>query len=421
MKRYLKRLLFKEEILKDWLFLLPLLFFFSNFIEVIYDYFDNAPYTNIGGDVFRMLTISLMYSSPFFLWRYISLKRYFQKDKQKIFISYATNDQALVETIKSTLENNSDYEYWWQKNLKAGQNYREEIEKTIKNSSVILIMYSNNYEISENIQDWELPFINAEEENRDDLIIIPCVVGEYEKTIPFSNKYQVVPSRSMGFHRMISSQVKKEIKHLSKVINHQFEIKDDKNKDKHSLAYSDSKLFTTLLLSTFGLFIFGSVNYIFSFNKVDNSLDKAMNFGFESISLNDETLLLIDYYEVGDFYDESNLDIIMHKNESIYINLLNDYLNKEELREYSYEWNNLLITAYNVRTYYVNYLISVKDDDLNEQQIRYNIWKDSFDDYGDALCSLLDVYILYEDWDFSTSSVWEDTDYENICNEENNV
>src|SRR5210317_1525923 len=144
MKRYLKRLLFKEEILKDWLFLLPLLFFFSNFIEVIYDYFDNAPYTNIGGDVFRMLTISLMYSSPFFLWRYISLKRYFQKDKQKIFISYATNDQALVETIKSTLENNSDYEYWWQKNLKAGQNYREEIEKTIKNSSVILIMYSNN-------------------------------------------------------------------------------------------------------------------------------------------------------------------------------------------------------------------------------------------------------------------------------------
>jgi len=421
MKRYLKRLLFKEEILKDWLFLLPLLFFFSNFIEVIYDYFDNAPYTNIGGDVFTWLTISLMYSSPFFLWRYISLKRYFQKDKQKIFISYATNDQALVETIKSTLENNSDYEYWWQKNLKAGQNYREEIEKTIKNSSVILIMYSNNYEISENIQDWELPFINAEEKNRDDLIIIPCVVGEYEKTIPFSNKYQVVPSRSMGFHRMISSQVKKEIKHLSKVINHQFEIKDDKNKDKHSLAYSDSKLFTTLLLSTFGLFIFGSVNYIFSFNKVDNSLDKAMNFGFESISLNDETLLLIDYYEVGDFYDESNLDIIMHKNESIYINLLNDYLNKEELREYSYEWNNLLITAYNVRTYYVNYLISVKDDDLNEQQIRYNIWKDSFDDYGDALCSLLDVYILYEDWDFSTSSVWEDTDYENICNEENNV
>jgi hypothetical protein len=421
MKRYLKRLLFKEEILKDWLFLLPLLFFFSNFIEVIYDYFDNAPYTNIGGDVFTWLKISLMYSSPFFLWRYISLKRYFQKDKQKIFISYATNDQALVETIKSTLENNSDYEYWWQKNLKAGQNYREEIEKTIKNSSVILIMYSNNYEISENIQDWELPFINAEEENRDDLIIIPCVVGEYEKTIPFSNKYQVVPSRSMGFHRMISSQVKKEIKHLSKVINHQFEIKDDKNKDKHSLAYSDSKLFTTLLLSTFGLFIFGSVNYIFSFNKVDNSLDKAMNFGIESISLNDETLLLIDYYEVGDFYDESNLEIIMHKNESIYINLLNDYLNKEELREYSYEWNNLLITAYNVRTYYVNYLISVKDDDLNEQQIRYNIWKDSFDDYVDALCSLLDVYILYEDWDFSTSSVWEDTDYENICNEENNV
>ena len=146
-----------------------------------------------------------------------------------------------------------------------------------------------------------------------------------------------------------------------------------------------------------------------------------MNFAFESISLNDEMLLLKDSYEVGDFYDESNLDIIMHKNESIYINLLNDYLKKEELSEYSNEWNNLLITAYNVRTYYVNYLISVQRDDLNEQQIRYNIWKDSFEDYAGALCSLLDVYILYEGWDFTSSSVWEDADYENICKEENSV
>ena len=421
MKRYLKRLLFKEEILKDWLFWLPLLFFFSNFIEVIYDHFDNAPYTNIGGDIFVWLIISLMYSSPFFLWRYISLKRYFQKDKPKIFISYATNDQALVETIKSTLENNSDYEYWWQKNLKAGQNYREEIERTIKNSSVILIMYSNNYEVSENIQDWELPFINAEEENRDDLIIIPCVVGEYEKTIPFSKKYQVVPSRSTGFHRMLSSQVKKEIKYLSKVINYQLEIKDNKNKDKHSIKYSDSKLFTRLLLATFGLFIFVSIHYIFDFNKVDNSLDKAMNFGFESIALNDEMLLLKEFYEVGDFYDESNIDIIMHKNESLYINLLNDYLKKEELLEYSDEWNNLLITASNIRVYYGNYLISVKIDDLNEQQIQYRKWKESYEEYADALCYLLDVYILYEGWDFRSSSVWEETDYESICKEENGV
>ena len=192
-------------------------------------------------------------------------------------------------------------------------------------------------------------------------------------------------------------------------------------KDKHSIKYSDSKLFTRLLLATFGLFIFVSIHYIFDFNKVDNSLDKAMNFGFESIALNDEMLLLKEFYEVGDFYDESNIDIIMHKNESLYINLLNDYLKKEELLEYSDEWNNLLITASNIRVYYGNYLISVKIDDLNEQQIQYRKWKESYEEYADALCYLLDVYILYEGWDFRSSSVWEETDYESICKEENGV
>jgi len=418
-KRYIKRLFLKEDIFKDWLFWLPLLFFFSNLIEVVYDYFDNAPYTNIWQDIFLWLVISLMYSSPFFLWRYISLKRYFQKNKPKIFISYATNDQAIVETIKSTLENNSDYEYWWQKNLKAGQNYREEIEKSIKNSSVILIMYSNNYEVSENIQNWELPFINVEEENRDDLTIIPCVVGEYEKTIPFSNKYQVVPSRSTGFHRMISSQVKREIKHLSQVINYQLEIKNGENKDKNPIKYHDSKLFTRILLGTLGFGIFVSINYIFNFNKVDNSLDKAMNFGNESITLNNEMLLLKEFYEVGEFYDESNVDIIKHKNESLYINLLNDYLKKEELLEYSGEWTNLLISAFNLHTYYGNYLIAVQSDDISRQQIQYESWQKSFTDYSESLCGLLDVYIFYEGWNFNSSSVWEEADYEYICKEEN--
>jgi len=418
-KRYIKRLFLKEDIFKDWLFWLPLLFFFSNLIEVVYDYFDNAPYTNIWQDIFLWLVISLMYSSPFFLWRYISLKRYFQKNKPKIFISYATNDQAIVETIKSTIENNSDYEYWWQKNLKAGQNYREEIEKSIKNSSVILIMYSNNYEVSENIQNWELPFINVEEENRDDLTIIPCVVGEYEKTIPFSNKYQVVPSRSTGFHRMISSQVKREIKHLSQVINYQLEIKNGENKDKNPIKYHDSKLFTRILLGTLGFGIFVSINYIFNCNKVDNSLDKAMNFGNESITLNNEMLLLKEFYEVGEFYDESNVDIIKHKNESLYINLLNDYLKKEEILEYSGEWTNLLISAFNLHTYYGNYLIAVQSDDISRQQIQYESWQKSFTDYSESLCGLLDVYIFYEGWNFNSSSVWEEADYEYICKEEN--
>ena len=74
-------------------------------------------------------------------------------NKPRIFISFATNDQTLVETIKTTLEKNSDYEYWWQNDLKAGQNYKEEIERSIENSSAVLIMYSSNYEVSENIKD----------------------------------------------------------------------------------------------------------------------------------------------------------------------------------------------------------------------------------------------------------------------------
>ena len=133
MKRYYKRLLFKETLLKDWLFWLPVLIFLSNLAEVIYDYFDNAPNTNVRVAIFQWFLFSLRTSSLFFLFRYLSLKKYFKEEKPKIFISFATNDHTLVESIKATLEKNSDYEHWWQNDLIAGQNYREEIERNIKN------------------------------------------------------------------------------------------------------------------------------------------------------------------------------------------------------------------------------------------------------------------------------------------------
>ena len=416
MQRYIKRLLFKEDIFKDWLFWLPILYFLSWTIEVIYDYFDEAPYTSIGGDIFRWFLITFAFASPFFLWRYLSLKKYFKEDKPKIFISFATNDQTLVETIKTTLEKYSDYEYWWQNDLKAGQNYKEEIERSIENSSAVLIMYSSNYEESENIKDWELPFIKSEEKNRDDLTIIPCVVGEYKEAIPFSNKYQVVPSRSTGFHRMISSQVRKEIKHLAQVINYQIRMSDNDDNNGLFKEYQDSKIFTRVLLAVLGIGIFSSVSYLFLDNKIDNSIDKAINFGYESVNIHEEVLVLKEYYEIDNFYDEAALDIVQHRNDSIYINLLNDYLKKEELLGYPDEWNYFLISAYNLHIYYGNYLIAIEDQDENEQKIQYENWNKAFGVYTEELCNLLETYILYEAYNFDTSSIWYQENYENYCN-----
>ena len=416
MQRYIKRLLLKEDIFKDWLFWGSILFFISNFIEVIYDYFDEAPNTRVGEDIFIWFLITLAFTSPFFLWRYLSLKKYFKQDKPRIFISFATNDQTLVETIKTTLEKNSDYEYWWQNDLKAGQNYKEEIERSIENSSAVLIMYSSNYEASENIKDWELPFIKSEEKNRDDLTIIPCVVGEYKEDIPFSNKYQVVPSRSTGFHRMISSQVKKEIKHLAQVINYQLRMSDNDDKNELFTEYQDSKIFTRVLLAGLGFAIFFSVLYLFLNNKIDNSLDKAINFGYESLNIHDEVLVLKEYYDVNDFHDEAGLDIVQHRNASIYINLLNDYLKKEELLGYPDDWNNFLISAYNLHVYYGNYLLAIEDQDENEQKIQYENWNKAFGAYTEELCSLLETYIVYEAYTFNKSSIWYEENYENICN-----
>ena len=216
MNRYKKRLFFLDPIQKDIIFFMMVAIFISNFAEVIYDYFDGAVNSNIFRNTLSWILITIFLALPWFWVRFKNLQKYFSKKDPNIFISYSTNDQTIVESIKSNLDKYLDG-LWWQNDLLPGENYKEEIENKITKAELIIIMFSKNYEESENIQNWELPLIISEENNREEVTIIPIVVGNYEGKIPFEDKYQVFPSRSNGLHRMLSSNLKKQIKAIRKM------------------------------------------------------------------------------------------------------------------------------------------------------------------------------------------------------------
>lgn len=419
MKSFIKSL-FIHPLYKDWLFILPLLLLISWVIEACYDAYYNSPQTELTTDLLIVIAGIFVYVVPFFVIRYY-IKKKQDLRKVKAFISFQTNDIAMVQQIKLYLESYTDLDIWWQENLSAGQNYKQEIEEVLKDSDLIFIMYSQNYHDSEVIRDWELPFIINQETSRDDLIIIPCVVGEHIEEIPFVAKYQVVPSRSSGFHRMLQKEIKVVIKKLSKTILSQI-------KEKPSFKeYKDPKAFQFLYFLILGYFVIGSFSYLFGLNQRDNLIDRAINFPIEINAIEDEHTLFRQYDDPNNFYDGVIRDSLEHDLNSIYMDLLLDYSKNASNVGYEEQWEELLIHAYNTHMYFENYMASFDpwemrtEDEKNEQ---YNKHVESYILYYQSLCSLLDTYINLEDYTFDLSLVWYQEDYENYCNyyeNQNNV
>lgn len=415
MNKFIKYL-FTKPFYKDWLFVLPVLIFISQLFEIFYDVIDKAPFTNLFYDQFISLLFTLSITVPFLI-----IRRYIKKKvdlpKAKAFISFQTNDKSTVQQIKLYLESFTDLDIWWQDNISAGENYKEKIEEVIKNSDFIFIMYSQNYQNSEIIQDWELPFLMNQDISRDDLTIIPCIVGEHSGEIPFATKYQVVPSRSLGFHRMIQKEIKILIKNLSKTISSQLQEKSSFKE------YKDPKAFTFLYSLFLGFFIIGNFTYLFGPNQRDNLIDTAINYQLEIIEVEDRHTLFRQYDDPDNFYDQVIRDSLEHDINSIYINLVLDYSEKSVDVGYEGEWEELIIHAYNTRIFFINYMQSFDpweertEDDKIEQ---YNKHLDSYNLYFESLCSILDNYIYYEDYTFDLSSIWNQENYESFCKNSEN-
>ena len=408
MNRYKKRLFFLDPIQKDIIFFMMVAIFISNFAEVIYDYFDGAVNSNIFRNTLSWILITIFLALPWFWVRFKNLQKYLSKKDPNIFISYSTNDQTIVESIKSNLDKYLDG-LWWQNDLLPGENYKEEIENKITKAELIIIMFSKNYEESENIQNWELPLIISEENNREEVTIIPIVVGNYEGKIPFEDKYQVFPSRSNGLHRMLSSNLKKQIKEMSKMIKYQIENKTSFSK------FEDSKAFKRSISIILGFLTALNLIYVFSSqNQIDNALDKALEFSNTTFELEQDVSTFLSYADFSNTNDLFEYEIIQHNNTKAYITLMTYYRSKADILGYEDEWSNLINSAYNQMIAINNFLIEYPDN-YDIAIMEYEDYEMYVGEYIINLCVLLNLFHSFNDPFQQNISLFDYDYYELVC------
>src|SRR5436190_501844 len=67
-----------------------------------------------------------------------------RRDKRHIlFISYARKDEQFARGFRDMLQSEG-HEIWWDRKLKAGQDFPEEIEEAIYRSAYVLCLWSAN-------------------------------------------------------------------------------------------------------------------------------------------------------------------------------------------------------------------------------------------------------------------------------------
>lgn len=125
-----------------------------------------------------------------------------------IFVAYAHEDMRwfdpeyrfnLIPFLKESLRRENT-EFWYDKELMGGDEYKRLIESKIKRAHIALLMVSQHFLNSEFIETFELPHISARAE-RKELVVIPvlvepCAWSDY----PFLADRQMVPGSSPLIH-----------------------------------------------------------------------------------------------------------------------------------------------------------------------------------------------------------------------------
>lgn len=101
-------------------------------------------------------------------------------DKNKIFISYSHQDKKYLERllthIKVLKRWNNNYEVWSDKNIRAGDNWKLEIEKALDETSIALLLVSTDFLASDFVMNDELPKIL--QRSRDEgTLVIPIILS----------------------------------------------------------------------------------------------------------------------------------------------------------------------------------------------------------------------------------------------------
>lgn len=118
------------------------------------------------------------------------------KIKSKIFISYSHDDTVWLKRLQTNLKAlkraKDCFEDWDDTKIKASDNWKEEIDKALQNSSVAILLVSQSFLGSDFIHDNELPKLLEKAENNGtkiySLILDHCMFSKF----PSISKYQAV-------------------------------------------------------------------------------------------------------------------------------------------------------------------------------------------------------------------------------------
>ena len=219
-------------------------------ILIIFKYFTNPKKKDwLFISLFACLFATIIMGTTLFYWWivFFGIRIYLVRknvktvnSKDTLFISYSTHDQIIVSNVKDELLISHNIDSWWQKDIASSQEFKPFILDKIKNSSGAILMYSENFENSKPIQEWELAAIKEQKETDPNFSISVCIVGKHDKEkIPFADKIQIIPSRSEPLSRLTTSELKQEVKKLAKGLSKYVNIRDGLGSE----TYSDPRWF----------------------------------------------------------------------------------------------------------------------------------------------------------------------------------
>jgi hypothetical protein len=178
---------------------------------------------------------------------------------KKIFVSYSSHDIAHVNSVSSigneNLSKNINFWIATQKKdklsqVKPGEKWREEIKKSIQESSGAVLLVSQNFLTAEIVIDFELPFILKKKEADPSYKIYPLLLDDckYEDN-SFLNEIQFTNSPNTNLSSLSGKRYQLEIENVIHHINNDFKSKKN---IRSRLLFSFGALILGLSLFLFG-------------------------------------------------------------------------------------------------------------------------------------------------------------------------
>lgn len=138
-----------------------------------------------------------------------------------VFVSYSHKDEIEKEELLShltVLERAGVYRLWVDDHIEGGADWQDEIKQAIAEASVVILLISNNFLLSDFISDTEVPAF-LERRANEGITVFP-IIAKYSGWWAFDwlNKMNVRPKNGLPIWRGKESQVDKELYEIAREI-----------------------------------------------------------------------------------------------------------------------------------------------------------------------------------------------------------